>query len=136
MWGQFGVDQTSSTPGKRPEMFQKQLQLKDHYKKMVQALVDEHDGRGEVELERTQVKDIVKDKGKGLVILLHGQSNDGPISLIRFSNFQRSSRSWENSKSFDTPLSESDNPSNIRTSAYSRDHRTSYWQASLHCQCC
>ena len=135
MWGQFGVDQTSPAPGKQPAMFQKQLQLEDRYKAMVQALVDEHEGRGEVRLgDRTQVKDIVKDKGKGLVLLLHGQLNDGSISLIEFLMSKGPPGIGKTVSVLAPTLCESYDHSNIRTSAYCGDHCRSYWQASLHCK--
>ena len=70
MWGQFGIDQTTNAPSKQTSMFRNQLQLDPQYKSMIQALVHEHEGRGE---ERVQVKDVVEDKGKGLVLLLHGE---------------------------------------------------------------
>lgn len=83
MWGQFSVDQTLDAPGKQPSKFDKFLQLEKRYKSMIQALVDEHEGKGEEKFsDRTQIKDIVADKGKGLVLLLHGQLNTGPSSLI------------------------------------------------------
>ncbi|KAL9118250.1 MAG: hypothetical protein Q9187_005206 [Circinaria calcarea] len=78
MWGQFSVDQTSDVPGKQPSMFKNQLQLDEKYKSMIQALVNEHEGRGgDRSGDRTQVKDIVEDKGKGLVLLLHGPPGVG-----------------------------------------------------------
>lgn len=83
IWGQFSVDQTSDVPGKQPSMFKKKLQLDERYKAMIQALVDEHEGRGGNNSgDRTQVKDIVEDKGKGLVLLLHGELNADPSSSI------------------------------------------------------
>lgn len=66
MWGQFGVDETSNAPGKQLSKFKEKLQLDDKYKQMIQALVDEHEGSAEI-------KDVVEDKGKGLVLLLHGE---------------------------------------------------------------
>ena len=55
-------------------MFEKQLQLNDRYKSMIQALVNEHEGRAQGNSsERTEVRDIVSDKGKGLVLLFHGK---------------------------------------------------------------
>ena len=135
MWGQFGVDQTSPAPGKQPKMFQKQLQLEDRYKAMIQALVDEHEGRGEMDLgDRTQIKDIVKDKGKGLVLLLHGQSNESPLSLIKTLMSKGPPGVGKTVSILNPALFESYNHSNIRISAYCRDHRRSYWQASLHCK--
>ncbi len=75
MWGQFGVDQTSDAPGKQISKFNEKLQLDEGYKGMIQALVDEHEGGAEI-------KDIVEDKGKGLVLLLHGELGPPLCSLF------------------------------------------------------
>jgi hypothetical protein len=45
---------------------------------MIQALVEEHRTRGaQNEPDRVKVKDFVKDKGKGLVLLFHGPPGVG-----------------------------------------------------------
>ena len=135
MWGQFGVDQTKPAPGKKQEMFDQKLQLEPRYKQMIQALVQEHVGGGEVKPgERTQVEDIVKDKGKGLVLLLHGRSNHNPTSLVRFLMSKGPPGVGKTVSLLVPVLFESYDHSNIRTSAYCGDHRPSYWQASLHCK--
>ena len=96
MWGQFSVDQTSDVPGKQPSMFKDQLQLDEQYKAMIQALVDEHEGRGGKNSgDRTQVKDIVEDKGKGLVLLLHGELNLDAPSLMNAADMEKVVREWE-----------------------------------------
>ena len=74
MWGQFSVEDTEQAKGKNPKVFQEKLELNDQYKKMIQALVNEHEGKGqEKDGDKAQVKDLVADKGKGLVLLLHGK---------------------------------------------------------------
>ena len=81
-------------------MFKKELQLEERYKLMIQALVDEHEGRGENDLgDRTQVKDIVANKGKGLVLLLHGQSHVVPLRLINLTDIPRPSWSGKDGNS-------------------------------------
>lgn len=67
-WGQFSVDQTKPPPGKQPDKFEKDLQLAKEYKDLIRALVLSHDER-----RAKQVEDVVLDKGKGLVLLLHGE---------------------------------------------------------------
>ena len=54
-------------------MFQEQLKLKKEYKEMIQALVSSHESKYSTKAARPQVRDVVEDKGKGLVILLHGR---------------------------------------------------------------
>ena len=99
MWGQFSVDQTLDAPGKQPSMFKKQLQLEDKYKQMIQALVDEHEGRVQKSpSDRALVRDIVQDKGKGLVLLFHGKLIVN--SLCQKSDVIRSSWCRKNSKSY------------------------------------
>jgi hypothetical protein len=53
-------------------LFKEKLQLDEDYKIMIQALVEEHGARGG-QKDRLKVKDVVEDKGKGLVLLLHGK---------------------------------------------------------------
>jgi hypothetical protein len=53
-------------------MFKEQLKLETKYKQMIQALVSSHQSKNSKKTARPQVKDVVEDKGKGLVILLHG----------------------------------------------------------------
>ena len=80
IWGQFSVDQTSATLGKRPKVFEEQLQLDMQYKRMLQALVEEHAGRKQEDNDdKAHFKDLVEGKGRGLVLLLHGWS---PGSLV------------------------------------------------------
>jgi hypothetical protein len=72
-WGQFSVDSTEIVSNERATMFKEQLKLKDDYKQMIQALVSSHESKHSKRAARPQVKDVVEDKGKGLVILLHGR---------------------------------------------------------------
>lgn len=77
-WGQFAVDYTSTTQPKKTTSFQKNLQLHEEYKKLILALVNEHEGKHEdMNGDRVQVRDVVKDKGKGLVLLFHGPPGVG-----------------------------------------------------------
>lgn len=73
-WGQFSVKGTEKVSNERATMFKDQLKLKDEYKQMIQALVSSHESKNSKKAARPQVKDVVEDKGKGLVILLHGKS--------------------------------------------------------------
>ena len=74
VWGQFGVDQIEPTPRRHMGKFKDQLQLGQRDKEMIQALVDEHEGKA---ARGVQIQDIVEDKGKGLVLLLHGPPGVG-----------------------------------------------------------
>lgn len=79
IWGQFGVDQTSDVPGRNMSLFKEKLQLDATYKAMIQALVEEHGERGDKkDADRTKVRDVVDDKGKGLVLLFHGTQDMTP----------------------------------------------------------
>ena len=66
IWGQFCLDWTQPPAGKQPDKFRKDLQLNDKYKNLIEALVTSH-------AQNQPVKDVVKGKGKGLVLLLHGE---------------------------------------------------------------
>ncbi|RYP48369.1 hypothetical protein DL768_005738 [Monosporascus sp. mg162] len=67
LWGQFTVDQTKPPPGKQPQKFEHDLKLDKKYKDLIAALVQSHEAR-----RGKQVEDVVHDKGRGLVLLLHG----------------------------------------------------------------
>jgi len=71
MWGQFRVESVKKIEGEpQSSAFDKDLQLDPRYKTMVKALVKNHgasEGR----------KDVVKGKGQGLVLLLHGPPGVG-----------------------------------------------------------
>lgn len=71
VWGQFSVDNTKKPPGKLPKKFHENLQLDEKYKDLIEALVGSHESNQEREKE-LRIKDVVQNKGKGLVLLLHG----------------------------------------------------------------
>ncbi|KAI1337337.1 hypothetical protein F5Y15DRAFT_418099 [Xylariaceae sp. FL0016] len=72
LWGQFFVDFTEPPPKKETKQFEQHLQLQQEYKDLIWALVNSHEkGR------TSQVEDIVSEKGKGLVLLLHGPPGVG-----------------------------------------------------------
>lgn len=78
MWGQFAVDYTENVPAKKTKSFREDLQLNENYKKLIEALVNEHEGKQEeTDSENVQVRDVIKDKGKGLVLLFHGPPGVG-----------------------------------------------------------
>lgn len=68
LWGQFSINDTKSPPGPQREGFDKNLQLAKEYKDLIRALVESHN-----EQRAKQVQDVVHDKGRGLVLLLHGK---------------------------------------------------------------
>jgi SpoVK/Ycf46/Vps4 family AAA+-type ATPase len=76
LWGQFAVDFTSQARGKNRKPFEADLQLEPKYKEMIEALVDSHESNTDRD-KQLQVKDVVPDKGKGLVLLLHGPPGVG-----------------------------------------------------------
>jgi hypothetical protein len=96
VWGQFSVDNTKKPPGKMPKKFHEDLQLDEKYKDLIEALVASHESNQE-RAKELQVKDVVQNKGKGLVLLLHGMFQVRSVPLIH-SNNNRSSWSRQNSK--------------------------------------
>ncbi len=70
LWGQFGIVSILPPEGKQPHKFRENLQLDDKYKELIEALVESHEANGNN--GRRAVQDMVNDKGKGLVLLLHG----------------------------------------------------------------
>lgn len=77
-WGQFSVDATDKVKKPSDDLFEKKLQLKSDYKKMISALVKNHASINEApDASKKSVKDLVEGKGKGLVILLHGPPGVG-----------------------------------------------------------
>lgn len=73
VWGQFAVDHTNLPPGKKTSKFQNDLQLDQKYKDIIEALVASHESNQETKQDKEQqVRDVVQNKGKGLVLLLHG----------------------------------------------------------------
>jgi hypothetical protein len=87
IWGQFNVDKTTDGPSPSLSVFKDKLQLDQKYKSMIQALVEEH-GTGEVQNDpkRVKVRDVVKNKGKGLVLLFHGPPGVGKTVSPRSSS--------------------------------------------------
>ncbi|KAJ2989127.1 hypothetical protein NUW58_g3627 [Xylaria curta] len=75
MWAQFSVDSAEEPAGKNPENFEKNLQLDQTYKDLIEALVESHQVNQATATK--QVKDFVDDKGRGLVLLLHGPPGVG-----------------------------------------------------------
>lgn len=75
VWGQFGLDSMSDRPERQPNKFDENLQLDPKYKTLIKALVQSHEQASEH--SGKQVEDVVQDKGKGLVLLLHGPPGVG-----------------------------------------------------------
>jgi hypothetical protein len=71
-WGQFMVDSTYHCPPRNISVFQEKLQMDSVYKEMIQAMVMAHDSQL-AGSSRIDVKDLVENKGQGLVLLLHGK---------------------------------------------------------------
>lgn len=76
LWGQFAVDNIRKAPSQDWKPFRDDLQLPTKYKDMIEALVASHEPTTERD-EQLQVKDVVPDKGRGLVLLLHGPPGVG-----------------------------------------------------------
>lgn len=67
-WGQFRINAVKYIEGrKETSAFDKDLQLDKTYKNMIKAMVENHSRIGD-----KGKADIVKGKGSGLVLLLHG----------------------------------------------------------------
>ncbi|KAK4446488.1 transitional endoplasmic reticulum ATPase 1 [Podospora aff. communis PSN243] len=75
VWGQFGLHLMSDRPDRQPDKFDDNLQLDAKYKSLIKALVQSHEQAAEH--HGKQVEDVVRDKGKGLVLLLHGPPGVG-----------------------------------------------------------
>ncbi|KAH0543404.1 hypothetical protein FGG08_002262 [Glutinoglossum americanum] len=73
-WGQFKVEATRPVSKARKSVFEDQLQLEPKYKKMIQALIVSHQSKNRLREDRVEVRDVVEEKGKGLVILLHAET--------------------------------------------------------------
>lgn len=77
VWGQFAVDNIQDTPDQDWKPFRQDLQLSQKYKDMIEALVESHKSSADYD-EKLQVeKDVVRDKGRGLVLLFHGPPGVG-----------------------------------------------------------
>ena len=87
IWGQFNVDKTTDVPPLSVNLFKDKLELDQKYKSMIQALVYEHGRKGaQDDPNRVKIKDVVKDKGKGLVLLFHGPPGVGKTVSSRSSS--------------------------------------------------
>lgn len=73
IWGQISLDKAE--PAKKPDrnVFINELQLNNKHKTMILSLVQSHMQQKKEGL----VRDLVEDKGKGLVLLLHGPPGVG-----------------------------------------------------------
>lgn len=85
-WGQFSVDFTHPVSNKKTgDKFKDELQLGVEYKQMIHALVSSHQSQNVTRDSNSpaEIKDVVENKGKGLVILLHGPPGVGKtVSVI------------------------------------------------------
>lgn len=75
LWGQFDLSDMKPPLGKNVELFDTHLQLHQKYKTLIKALVQSHELSNNT--PGKQVEDVVQDKGKGLVLLLHGPPGVG-----------------------------------------------------------
>ncbi|CAN8102858.1 unnamed protein product [Discula destructiva] len=72
VWGQFSIDQARPPAKGDPQAFRHTLQLNDSYKDMIESQVLAHMQKG-----KKPITDIIEEKGKGLVLLLHGPPGVG-----------------------------------------------------------
>jgi len=119
VWGQFSVDNTKKPPGKMPKKFHENLQLDEKYKDLIEALVGSHESNQE-RAKELQVKDVVQNKGKGLVLLLHGRFQ-APQFSNGSTNDRRSSWSWQDGEIMS--ICDTDKLLTCWISAYCRDYR-------------
>lgn len=77
VWGQFSIDDLRDRPERQPDKFDENLQLDPKYKTLIRALVQSHEQSAAKHGGGVQVEDVVQDKGKGLVLLLHGPPGVG-----------------------------------------------------------
>lgn len=82
IWGQFGVDQTKKVEVPESDLFEEKLQLNKVYKRMIDALVKDHGKRRDKKNHRKEVEDIVDNKGKGLVLLFHGNHLSDRVNTV------------------------------------------------------
>ncbi|KIW33385.1 uncharacterized protein PV07_00240 [Cladophialophora immunda] len=75
MWAQFKVHNTTPVPTDLSNAFKDKLELDEKDKKMIKALVENHESSKDT--SQAQVNDIIESKGKNLVILLHGPPGVG-----------------------------------------------------------
>ena len=75
VWGQFNLKLIKEPFEKQPDKFNDNLQLDPKYKRLIKALVQSHELSNTT--MGTHVEDVVEEKGKGLVLLLHGPPGVG-----------------------------------------------------------
>ncbi|KAK3319660.1 putative 26S protease regulatory subunit [Cercophora scortea] len=75
VWGQFNLDLMKKPLGVQADKFDDNLQLDPKYKTLIKALVESHMESNSKFV--AQVEDVVEEKGKGLVLLLHGPPGVG-----------------------------------------------------------
>ena len=75
VWGQFDLKSMKEPFGKQPDKFNDNLQLDPKYKRLIKALVQSHELSNTT--VGTHIEDVVEEKGKGLVLLLHGPPGVG-----------------------------------------------------------
>jgi hypothetical protein len=68
-WGQFRVDKTKDVPSELSKAFDEKLELDKDDKKMLKALIENHESSKAAGVPQ----DVVEGKGKNLVVLLHGK---------------------------------------------------------------
>lgn len=69
-WCQFVIGRVTEAKMANGNVFKNDLQLDEDMKKMIRALVKYHNNKDEV--EGALNPDLIEGKGRGLVILLHG----------------------------------------------------------------
>lgn len=100
-WGQFKVESTKEVKsGHAAEAFKDKLELEDHLKDMIIALVENHES-GKKQEGKATVNDIVGGKGKSLIMLFHGMYGAFALQAyfadVNYFSF-RASGSWQDSR--------------------------------------
>ena len=92
-WCEFMVNEVKAARVANHAIFENELQLDENGKKMIRALVEQHNSKGAMNDVRNP--DLIEGKGRGLVILLHGRFSrlSNPVRML---TFRRSPWSWEN----------------------------------------
>ena len=91
-WCEFKVTEVKEAQKPNPRIFDNELELEPKVKKMINALVEQHN-KNESAVDATG-PDLIQGKGLGLVIMLHGVSNK--LVLHQWLTLRRPSRSGEN----------------------------------------
>ena len=71
LWCEFRVTEVKAAEKGNPRIFEEELQLDPKVKKMIKALVEQHN-RNDASDDVTS-PDLIAGKGLGLVIMLHGK---------------------------------------------------------------